>query len=58
MDRRVSIYIKVIVTESYLFYCLNNIFYPFKLSTDFKIRIDYFVLEYTNYIVILNKVKF
>lgn len=58
MDRKVSIYIKVIVTESYLFYCLNDIFYSFKLSTDFKIRIDYFVLEYTNYIVILNKVKF
>lgn len=58
MDKKVSIYIKIIVTESYLFYCLNDIFYPSKLSTDFKIRIGYFVLEYTNYIVILNKVKF
>lgn len=57
MDKKVSIYIKIIVTESYLFYCLNDIFYPFKLSTDFKIRNDYFTLEYTNYVIILNEVK-
>lgn len=58
MNKKVSIYINIIVIESYLFYCLNDMFCPFKLSADFKIRINYFVLEYTNYIVILNKVKF